>query len=210
MAAVSLGTLCSDEGTLVLDRGRYGCASSAQATVVDCDLNTNSGTAQTVTIEVWSDSEPAGESVLLTESGPNTSRFVGTVALAVTDAPGVVLVANGETVTARYVDADDGSGGFGVDVTDTALVDCTPPGVLAVSFSDVTGTSARMTVLTDEPVVAEALYGTSCAGTTSTPSSSGSRCSCRGSAGHERATPRRSPRRSAPLAVRRSRCGTRG
>jgi hypothetical protein len=57
---VSLDTLCSDAGEILLDKGKYSCASSALVTVVDCDLNTNSASAQTVLVQVLSGSEPAG------------------------------------------------------------------------------------------------------------------------------------------------------
>lgn len=170
---VSLDTLCSDAGTIELEKTRFGCASSAKVTVVDCDLNTNSAMADTVLIRVSSDSEPLGEDLLLTETGANTSRFSANLTLAGVDAPGVLLVMDADTITALYVDADDGSGGFGIQVTDTALVDCLPPGVLSVSFSNVTATTARLNVLADEPVVAEALYGFSCGGTSQSESGVG-------------------------------------
>ncbi|HEX6885812.1 MAG TPA: trypsin-like peptidase domain-containing protein, partial [Planctomycetota bacterium] len=170
---VSLDTLCSDAGTIVLDRGRYACSATLGVTVVDCDLNTNASTAQTVVVSVASSSEPGGESLLLTETGPNTSRFQGSLASATSDAGGVLWVTAGDGLTATYVDADDGMGGFDVPVADTAVVDCTPPGVLAVQFTNVQATSVRLVVSTDEPVVVEALYGFACAATTQSRASEG-------------------------------------
>jgi hypothetical protein len=160
---VSLDTLCSDAGTIELDRTRYSCASDAEVTVVDCDLNTSSGSAQTVVVQLTSGAEPGGESLLLTETGPNTSRFEGTLPLSSTNAAGVLWVSAGDTVTAHYLDADDGAGGFNVSVSDAALVDCTPPNILSVGFSNVTATSARLEVSADEPIGVEALFGFSCA-----------------------------------------------
>ena len=93
----------------------------------------------------------------------STSRFEGNLALSDVNAPGVLLVNEGDTVTVHYVDADDGQGGFNLPRSDAALVDCTPPNVLSVAFSNVSATSARLTVLADEPIVIEAVYGTSCA-----------------------------------------------
>ncbi len=170
---VSLDTLCSDAGTIELDKGRFGCASSARVTVVDCDLNTNSAVAETILVNVSSDSEALGEDLLLTETGANTSRFSANLTLAGVDAPGVLLVTDNDTITALYVDADDGSGGFGIQVTDSALIDCLPPGVLSVSFSSVTATTARLNVLADEPVVAEALHGFSCGNTNQSETGAG-------------------------------------
>jgi hypothetical protein len=168
---VSLDTLCSDAGTIALDRGRYGCSGTADVLVVDCDLNTNGSAAESVVVNLSSGSEPLGESLLLTETGPGTSRFAGSIALSGANAPGVLRVNPGDVVTARYVDADNGAGGFNVQVTDTAVVDCTAPNVLAVSFSVVGATSARLNVTADEPVVIEGLYGVACASTTSSQAS---------------------------------------
>jgi len=40
---------------------------------------------------------------------------------------GVLQTSDGETITATYIDADDGLGGVNVVKTDTAVTDCTPP-----------------------------------------------------------------------------------
>jgi len=170
---VSLDTLCSDAGTIQLDRGRYACAATLGVTVVDCQLNTNPATPQTVLVSVASDSEPAGESVLLTETGPNTSRFQGSLPAATADSAGVLLVTGGDGIVATYVDADDGMGGFGVSVTDAAVVDCTPPNLLSIQFANVQATSVRLQVSADEPVVIEGLYGFSCGATTQSKASEG-------------------------------------
>jgi hypothetical protein len=161
---VSLDTLCSEEGTIAIERNRYSCSGELEVEVVDCDLDLDGAVAETLAVTVFSDTEPGGESLLLTESGPGTAHFAGSISLGVTDAPGVLQVSAGDTLSAEYVDADDGAGGFGVLVTDTALVDCTPPGVVTVVFSNVTGTSARVSVTTDEPALVEALYGFNCGG----------------------------------------------
>lgn len=162
---VSLNTLCTDAGTINLERARYACSGNAEVEVVDCDLNLNGSVVETITVNVSSSSEPLGESLLLTETGPGTSRFNAQLTLASTNSPGVLEVGAGDTLTAHYVDADNGAGGFNVQVTDTALVDCLAPGVLSVSFSNVTATTARLDVLADEPILAEALYGFSCGAT---------------------------------------------
>jgi hypothetical protein len=159
---VSMETLCSPQGELELDRAGYGCSDALVAQVLDCGLNLSSTSVESVSIQVWSDSEPAGEALLLTETGPATSRFRGTLPIAPSDAAGVLRALEGELVTARYVDADDGQGGQGVEVRDTATIDCTAPSILAVSFADVGPTSARMTILADEAVLARADFGLTC------------------------------------------------
>ena len=59
-------------------------------------------------IPVTSTTEPAGELITLTETGPQTAEFTGTLMLSTTDAAGVLQVTEGDTLTATYIDADDG------------------------------------------------------------------------------------------------------
>jgi hypothetical protein len=154
--------LCSDAGTVELDRGHYGCEDTAGVTVSDCGLNTNNDVVETVTINVASTSEPAGEAVLLTETGPATAQFTGTVPLSTANAPGVVLVAPGDTLTATYIDADDGEGHQNVVVTTTAVIDCTPPVISNVHTVDLLPHSVTVAFNVDEPVRGTVHYGVSC------------------------------------------------
>jgi hypothetical protein len=169
----SLATLCSEQGTLDIERGLYACSGNVRVTVVDCDLNLNGSLVEMSSITVFSDSETGGESLLLSETGPDTSRFSGTLPISTIDASGVLLVAAGDTLLAEYVDADDGLGGINVIVQDTAGVDCQAPAILSVSFSNVTATSASMSVTADEPSAAVAQHGFSCAATNLSASSEG-------------------------------------
>ena len=170
---VSLDTLCSSAGTIELDAGRYACLDTAEAEVVDCDLNLNGNAAETVLVTVFSNVDPTGESVLLTETGPSTSRFRGTVGLTTGALPGQVTVVAGGTLSARYIDASNGGGGFNVPVLDTAQIDCTGPAVLSVVVTDVGPTGAEVTVLTDEASNVAVRFGTSCAGPLTTRTSEG-------------------------------------
>ena len=160
---ISLATLCSDQGEITLDRAEYACDGIANIEVIDCGLNANSNAVETVTVSATSDSDSNGEPVLLTETDVDTAKFQGVVELSDTDLPGMLFVAEGDTVTATYIDADDGQGGTGVVVTDTATVDCTPPIISNVQTSDVQPRSATVTFDTDEPALGSVLYGTSCA-----------------------------------------------
>jgi hypothetical protein len=112
---------------------------------------------------VQSDSEPAGETVVLTESGLASADFFGTIPLTTTDAPGALLVADGDTITVTYIDADDGQGGHDVVVSDSAGVDCVPPGISAVAVADLLPHSAKVGFAATEPVRATIDYGLSCA-----------------------------------------------
>ena len=153
---------CSSQGMIALDAALYSCTATAEIQVVDCDLNADEGTVETTTITIASDSEPGGETVLLTETGPETADFRGTIPFDVADSPGVLHVADGDTVTATYVDADDGQGGYEVPVVTSALVDCQGPVISNVQVVDIGSETATVTFDTDEPAVGTVRYGLSC------------------------------------------------
>jgi hypothetical protein len=153
---------CSPLGVLNLDRTRYRCDSTVTLQVVDCDLNTDSDLVETVDVTFASDSEPAGETVTLTETGPETAVFRGDMGLSSVNSPGVLLVAHGDTVTATYIDADNGMGGTNVEVIDTATIDCVAPNVINVQVSNVQPRSAAVSFNTNEPAITSLRYGLSC------------------------------------------------
>ncbi len=153
---------CTSAGRITLDRPKYPCGSSALVRVVDCDVNTDDGVVETVSVNVTSDSEPAGETLLLTETAPNSARFEASLALEVTDAAGVLLIAEGDVVTASYLDADDGEGGINVTVTAMANIDCSPPVISNVQAIDVQPRAATIEFNTDEPAAGTVRYGTTC------------------------------------------------
>jgi hypothetical protein len=152
---------CSDAGVATLDRGKYGCASTAVITVNDCGLNINGNQIETVTVTINSTSEPAGEAVVLTELGPDAAEFSGSIQLSTTNAPGVLLVAPGDTVTVTYIDADNGQGQQ-VTVTATALVDCTGPTISNVHMADIQPHGATVAFNCDEMARGTVHYGLSC------------------------------------------------
>ncbi|MEP0845805.1 MAG: hypothetical protein HRF50_03170, partial [Phycisphaerae bacterium] len=145
--------------------------------VVDCGLNSSNEVVDTVLVNIASTSEPAGESLLLTETAPESAALRGTIALSETDAPGVLLIAPGDVITATYIDADDGQGGINVTVTDTADVDCTAPVISNVAAVDVLPRSARITFNTDEAALGRVYYGTSCGALTNIVDGQGSNTS---------------------------------
>ena len=95
--------------------------------VIDQDKNYLDTTAQTLTVTL---STPSGDSEqrTLTETGPNTGWFTGSIltsaALPVQN-NGVLQVVAGETVTVTYVDAVTATGAQNVLRTDTLVI--TPP-----------------------------------------------------------------------------------
>ncbi len=162
VAASPLLVACSDVGIVSLDRSKYPCGGDATVQVVDCGLNTSDLVIDTVVVNVASTSEGAGESLVLTETAAESAAFRGTIALSQTDAPGVLLIAPDDVVTATYIDADDGQGNFNVSVTDTADVDCTAPVISNVAAINVEARSADITFNTDEAAQSRVYYGTSC------------------------------------------------
>ena len=149
-------------GVILLNAQRYACDDTARVTVSDTDLNTDPNTAESVTVTVTSSAEPAGESVVLTETGADTSMFKGTVTLSATNAAGVLQVAEGDTITANYLDADDGNGGVNIARTASAAVDCTPPVISNLTVAELTGRHAVITFDTDEGAAAVVHCGAAC------------------------------------------------
>jgi len=164
---------CPDAGTVVLDRAKYQCESTMNITVSDCGLNLDEQQVDTVTVTVVSTSEPSGESVLLTETDPDSAEFEGSISLSGTDSAGVLLVAANDTVTVTYIDADDGAGGTNVPVTENATVDCTPPMISNVQTTNLQAHSVSVTFSANEDVRGIIHYGLSCGSLTQTASGSG-------------------------------------
>ncbi|MHC4064711.1 MAG: S8 family serine peptidase, partial [Planctomycetota bacterium] len=150
------------QGRIALDSQTYVCETTATIEVNDCGLNVDGAVVETVQILVQSDSEPGGEPVLLTETGLDTGTFEGSIPLSSTDGSGVLFVNDGDTVSAVYVDADDGLGGTNVSVADQADVDCSPPVVADVQAVALGPFDATVSFTTDEPAGATVWYGLAC------------------------------------------------
>ncbi|MDD4307296.1 MAG: S8 family serine peptidase, partial [Thermoplasmata archaeon] len=112
----------SGVGSIAMDKAQYRLPDTIEVTVQDLDLNINPAAINTVSINIASTSEPAGETLLLTETGVDTSTFVNTISLSSTNSAGVLWGVHGNTITATYNDADAGGAGPAT-VTDTATVD---------------------------------------------------------------------------------------
>ncbi len=151
---------CSDAGSLRMNSDLYSCSDVIDLRVVDCGLNTSDMVVDTVTVNVASDTVPAGIAVLLTETAAESGAFTGMVMIA-DDGTGDLLVSAGDTITATYDDADTGEGSPAT-VQVTADVDCTPPVISNVMASDVQPRSATITFDTDEAASATVRWGTTC------------------------------------------------
>ncbi len=159
---ISLNTLCSDEGTVELLSSEYACEDTLTARVIDCGLDLDPNGIDTVIITVDSTTEPAGESVLLTETTVSSAKFEGSLTLSETNAPGTLEVSAGDTITATYIDADDGLGGINVPVMAVASTDCTAPQILSVQTSNIQAREATVLYTTDEPTLGTVRFGFSC------------------------------------------------
>jgi len=151
----------------------YMCEDEVGIRVVDCDLNTDDLVVETTTVTIASSSEPQGETVLLMETAAETSDFRGTITISAANAEGVLQVADGDVVTATYIDADDGEGHQNVTVTDTAVVDCASPVISGVQVADANPFDALITFQTDEPTEALVRYGLACGALTGVATQSG-------------------------------------
>jgi len=122
----------------------------------------------TMMVTIWSETETAPETVILTETPPGSARFEGTIATTTTSAAsdGLLSVSNGDLITAEYIDADDGDGGIDVVVQSTALADCVGPIISLVGEENITDTNATVTWTTSEPSDSELLWGNSTPPTT--------------------------------------------
>ena len=151
--------LVTSKGEIVFTKSNINCDDDYRIEIRDIDL---AGSGQH-TVEVVTSGGDA-ESVLLYESGPSTGIFGGSIASS-TDPPvtgdNQLQVADGETVTVTYQDADDGSGSPAV-VVENANVDCVEPLVYNVAVDTVCGTSATITFATDELATGRVEMGTDC------------------------------------------------
>ena len=155
---ISSARSCS-AGFINMDQSLYTCGATVETTVVDVDLNTDPGVQETTDVTLSSTTEPGGETVTLTENGLDSSYFVGTI-LTTTDAPaadGQLSVADGDTVTATYEDADDGTG-TPATVIDTAVMDCEGPTISDLQVVDIGPGRARIVWTTDEPADSVVTY----------------------------------------------------
>jgi hypothetical protein len=83
----------------------------------DSDRNADTGSAETVTVTVLSETEDAGESLTLTETGTNTGIFMGSMDLeeaAASSGDGALQASRGDKLTVSY---DDPADDFGNSVT---------------------------------------------------------------------------------------------
>jgi hypothetical protein len=141
-----------NEGRVMIDAAEVGCASTIPLVVTDPGLDLDPVLVDTVDVRVSSSSEPQPETVTLTETGPASGRFEGSIPTQAAPAvPGdlIVQVSHGDSVTATYVDTDDGTGAN--TAVDFADVDCVGPEHPSLTVTAITDKEATVVWTTSEP-----------------------------------------------------------
>ncbi len=148
-------------GMLTFDKDCYRNNDTINITVTDLDLNQNPNLQETVLVTVLSDTESSGETVILTETGTNSTTFVGSINTTTNPppSPGILSISNGDSIIGRYFDEDDGSGNSRW-AEDNALADPLAPTISNVLAQNVTGNSAEIIWQTNEVSNSRVIYDT--------------------------------------------------
>ena len=154
---------CSSAAFISTDRSRVQCEDQLGLGVLDCDLNSSAGVINQTLASVDSPSDPQGDDVTLLETDLDTGNFAGSIPVSPLNAVGVISVTEGDTITATYVDADDGQGNNNVPRTAEVTVDCTSPSFASITVQEIRAFDATLAVTLDEPASLTIRYGTSCA-----------------------------------------------
>lgn len=150
-------------GIIRFQQSAYSCAGTVSLELKDTDL---SGTGTTSV--VVSSSAGDSESVLLTETLPNSGTFQGSISTiggAIAIGNGFVEVSHGQMLIATYLDSDSGTGSPAVD-SDTSAVDCQGPSIFNVGTPVIAGSYASVAFDTDEQATSVVRSGLSCANLT--------------------------------------------
>jgi len=119
------------DGRIFLDNSIYPAPTDVVITVLDTDLNLNSAINDTVSVEIYSSTEPDPEHVVLTEREPDAGIFQGAISIdtgsIISANDGILQVEHNDTITATYVEISPPG-----DREATALVDIQAPVISAV------------------------------------------------------------------------------
>jgi len=163
-AIVATGGLVSNLGTVKLDKGHYQSSALVNVTVADTGLDVNPNAPDSATVNISSTTESTWEAVTVTETANDSSIFLGSIHLRNSPVPvsgnGKLEVQNGDTITVRYLDANNGTGSGGY-VYDTAIVDNIPPVISNLTVASLRYSTVTILWATDEPSDSSLGYGTS-------------------------------------------------
>lgn len=150
-------------GELSFDRPTYGAQAAPRLSLRDRGLDRDAVRAEQIALRVRSATEPAGEEVLLQETGLATGLFEARLTLSTEGAgrsgDGVLQVVHGDSLHVEYLDADDGTGQPGRVVAE-ALVDLRGPVVSRLGVVALGSGSATIGWTTDELASSLVRFGT--------------------------------------------------
>jgi hypothetical protein len=128
-------------GVVELDQQVYSVPGPVRVVLKDGHLNLDTTAIDTASVSVSSTSDPLSVSLSLEETGENTAIFRGEVALRFASDGDGLRVNYDDTITAYYVDADDGSGGTNVQRSVSAKVWTPPesPGIASMLYHTAPG-----------------------------------------------------------------------
>ena len=132
--------------------------------VRDCDLNIDDFETETLEVRVYSELDPTGFLMTLETEAPDDGIFTASVALSSTEPTGglqALYAPEGTLIYVDYLDALDADENENVDVTGSARVDGTINEPIQVDLA-LTASSARIRVVSDEPVRVSIPWGLTC------------------------------------------------
>ncbi len=148
-ALVAVGGVDTGFGSVALDRTTYGGNDRIAISVLDSN-------ATSVTVNVASGSEPAGEAIALAATAPGSGMWRGTVVtdLGAPRTDGVLQVSDRDAITVTYSDSSPAH-----TAVVQARVDARSPKIASVHAADITDSGATVTWTTDEPSTSWVYYG---------------------------------------------------
>ncbi len=119
-------------GNVEWDQAEYGSNDVGTVRVVDADMNLNPESIDSFGIDIWSETDEAGISILLSETDDTTGIFEGTVIFSSNQisSDNILRVAPGDTITVGYVDHTLPPPHTNADellITDRTVIDGTAP-----------------------------------------------------------------------------------
>ncbi len=153
---------CSSAGLVSIGGNIFSCEGATTVKVVDCDLNTSDLLIETVDVLIDADSNLLGPLTLtLTETAAESATFTASFTFSESDPAAFIHVNEGDSLTATYIDADNGNGTTNVVVMAAATIDCVAPTVQNVTVSNIEPRAATVNVDLDEAASVIVNYGTS-------------------------------------------------
>lgn len=145
-------------GNLHIDKSFYAKDDEVFVKLWDADLDLDGGAIDTAEVFMATDGEPAGETLVLTETDLNTGAFVGSIIFSDTESgPGYLLIVGADTVVATYDDAD--CEGAPQTSSDYGSVDAHAPVISGVEVTDYDDNDFTVEFMTDEPATTVIEYG---------------------------------------------------